>query len=327
MAYVDIDLLEKTLATYQPGVHMVYRQRLTILEPPYLSLEKMKFIRIVFFSLALSPALAQPSTEVYIFDLQKTKGSYEVAIPVNVSSNPGRYDNQPSFSEDSKTLYYVSQDTAGQTDIMTFDISAAAKTNFTKTASSEYSPMPTPDGKYISCIRVVGEEQLLWQFPVAGGQPKVVVPDLVIGYHAWHDKNTIVSFVLGEPQTLQINNLTTKTNKTVASNAGRSIHKIPGSQRISFLQNREGQAALIQSLDVTAGSIETITEALQNSQDMAWMPDGSIVMGQGNKLFVRPEGAGAWVEIANLQDTFQLQGITRLAVNCAGNKIAVVLNE
>ncbi|CAD5273851.1 MULTISPECIES: hypothetical protein [unclassified Imperialibacter] len=278
-------------------------------------------------SLLSLSAIAQPSTEVYLFDLKANGETISVSNPINVSANPGRYDNQPSFSQKTGELFFVSQDATPQIDIFIYNPARGTKINFSDNASNEYSPTLTPDGKHISCIREVDGTQLLWKFPIRKGEPVIVVPDLVIGYHAWRDDNTLVSFVLGEPQTLQISNLSAKTNTIVASNIGRSIHNIPGSQLISFLQNREGQPALIQSLDTETAKIETICEAMADSQDMAWTPDGKIIMGQGSKLFTWSASTKAWIEIAELASTFQLKGITRLAVGPKGDKLAVVVNE
>jgi len=292
-----------------------------------LSLEKMKFIRIVLFSLTFSPALAQPSTEVYIFDLQKVNGNYEVTNPVNVSSNPGLYDNQPSFSVDSQTLYYVSQDTSKQTDIFFFDIVTGSKTNFSNTSASEYSPTLTPDGKYVSCIRVVGEQQLLWKFELSTKVPQIIIPDLVVGYHCWWSENTLVTFVLGEPQTLQINKLETKTNKIVANDIGRSLYNIPGTRLVSFLQNRDNLPPLVQSLDPASGEIKNVAEALADSQDMAWTPNGEILMAQAAKLFMWSPDTKVWKQVADLEAMFGLKGVTRIAVDPNSRKLALVVNE
>jgi hypothetical protein len=278
-------------------------------------------------SLLSLSAIAQPSTEVYLFDMETSGGMVSISNPVNVSANPGRYDNQPSFSPKTGELFFVSQDATPQIDIFIYNPASGTKTNFSDNTSNEYSPTLTPDGKYISCIREVDGTQLLWKFPIKKGEPMIVVPGLVIGYHAWRDDHTLVSFVLGDPQTLQISDLSNKTNKIVASNIGRSIHKIPGSNLISFLQNREGQPALIHSLDTETGDIKTIYEAMADSQDMAWTPDGKIIMGQGSKLFIWSPSTNAWAEVADLASTFQLNGITRLAVSHKGDKLAVVVNE
>ena len=289
---------------------------------------KPLFLSLLSSVFSLPILFAQPATEVYVFELNSKGQAYELRKALNVSANPGQYDNQPSFSGDGKVLYYVSQDTAGQTDIIFYQLESGTKTNFSQTPSaSEYSPNLTPDGKSISCIRVVGDEQLLWKFPLAGGEPAVVVPGLVIGYHAWWNESTVVSFVLGEPQSLQISDLMSNTHKIVAENIGRSLHKIPGQNLISFAQNRDDQPALIQSLNPETGEIKTIAEALPDSQDMTWTTNGEILMGQGHSLFIWSKNKPEWSKIAVLDQQFGLTGITRLAVSPDGKKLAVVVNE
>ena len=71
-------------------------------------------------------ALAQPSTDVYLFDLTKSKDGFVLSNPVNVSDNPG-YDNQPSFSADGNTLLYTSWQADEQTDIILYNISEKKK--------------------------------------------------------------------------------------------------------------------------------------------------------------------------------------------------------
>lgn len=289
---------------------------------------KPLFLSLLFSVLSLRILFAQPATEVYVFELNSKGKSYELRKALNVSANPGQYDNQPSFSSDGKVLYYVSQDTAGQTDIFFYQLESGTKTNFSQTpTASEYSPTLTPDGRFISCIRVVGEEQLLWKFPLAGGKPVVVVPELVIGYHAWGNESTVVSFVLGEPQTLQVSNLISNTHKIVAENVGRSIHRIPGQNLISFLQNKSDQPALIKSLNPETGEISIIGGALSDSQNMAWTKNGEILMGQGHSLFIWSKNKPEWSKIAALDKQFGLKEITRLAVSPDGKKLAVVVSE
>lgn len=287
-------------------------------------LTKFKFLCLP--AICVLQLSAQPATEVYLFDISKKGENRILSNKINVSANPGFYDNQPSFSKDGKTLYYVSADGNGQIDIYEFDTKTGARINFSRTsAASEYSPTLTPDGNFISCIRVVGEEQLLWKFPIGGGEPEIVVPDLVIGYHAWLNADTLVSFVLGEPHTLRVSSLPAGKNTIAAENIGRSIHLIPGTKLFSFLQNRENQPALIQSLDPSNGTIQTIAEALPDSQDMIWTQDGEILMGQGNALYAWSKSKPEWTKVAELPDN--LQGITRLATSRDGKKIAIVISE
>jgi hypothetical protein len=60
---------------------------------------------------------------------------------------------------------------------------------------------------------------------------------------------------------------------------------------------------------------------------LAWTPDGTLIMGSGDRLYkLKPGVDKTWVEFASLKP-FELTGITRLAISPLGNKIAIVVDE
>lgn len=186
-----------------------------------------RFFALILTGCALA-TVAQPSTEVYLFDLTKSKNGFTLTNPVNVSDNPG-YDNQPSFSADGKTLLYTSWQADEQTDIILYHLADQQKTRFTATDGSEYSPTESFNRDLISTIVLERDgRQLLWSYDRNTAEPNVLVKDLVIGYHCWYDEKTLFSFVLGDPATLQKNNLQTGTNTIIDEKIGRSLHRIPG---------------------------------------------------------------------------------------------------
>ena len=64
---------------------------------------------------------AQGSTDIYLAPLSLQNGRPVVGTPVNVTNRPG-YDNQPSFTPDSKSILYTSTRKDGQSDIYKIDI-------------------------------------------------------------------------------------------------------------------------------------------------------------------------------------------------------------
>jgi hypothetical protein len=106
---------------------------------------------------------------------------------------------------------------------------------------------------------------------------------------------------------------------TVAENIGRSINLIPNTGLISFTQAGE-----IKSLNPKSQEVLSITNTLDDSQDMAWLPDGSILMGKETQLH-RWTADGGWALVADLGSTFGLGLITRIAT--AKDKISIVINE
>lgn len=270
--------------------------------------------------------IAQPGTEVYVFDFNEENGNLSISNPINVSNNPG-YDNQPYFFPDGMTLLYAATK-EDQTEIVKYDLTRQTRTFLTESDGSEYSPTLTPDKKFISAILLERDgRQLLWKYPVNGGDPSIVVPELKIGYHCWVDKNTVVSFVLGEPATLQVSNVKSGKSRVVAQDIGRSLHKIPKSNLVSYVQKKPNNPWTINSLNPKTGKSEMLVNTLKDIEDYAWTPDGALVMGKGSKLFKFDLNRDSrWVEVADLSKD-NLGAISRLAVSRKGNRIAIVVNE
>ena len=272
-------------------------------------------------------SIAQPGSEVYLFDLSKQEGLYQLSNPKNISANPG-YDNQPFFSPNGKSILYAGIQAYEQTDIIRYDIKSGQHTNITNSAGSEYSPTLTPDGKFISTIILEKNgRQLLWKYPAKGGAPQIVVDELVIGYHVWINKDQLLAFVLGRPQTLQFINLKTGEQEIMAAGIGRSLHKIPGENKFSYISKADENNWMIMSWDPQSQQSKALVATLAGSEDLAWTPDRKILMGKGTELFqCDPFADKQWKKIAGLQD-YNLKSMTRLAVNAKGDKIAIVVAE
>ena len=269
----------------------------------------------------------QSGTEIYVFNLNKKDQDFSISKPVNVSEKHPGYDNQPHFLTDG-SMYYVSERN-GQTDVMRVGRDNS-RTSLTATeVGGEYSPTPIPGSDDFSAVRLdTTGLQLLYRYSMEKDEPEVILEDVVVGYHQWINKNELLAFVLGETTTLQHCNVNTQHCRAIDSNIGRSIHKIPGSKEglMSYI-SKEGDNWEIRSYNPSTGETNKIIETLPASEDLAWSPDGTIFMGSGDKLFkYKPGSDQKWIEIADLSD-FGLNGITRLAVNLKGDKIAVVVNE
>lgn len=284
------------------------------------------FAILVAFITGLS--LAQPTTDIYLLDLKKDGMDYEFSNPVNISQNEG-YDNQPYFLPSGEGVLYSSERN-GQTDIALYHIGLDSTEWITDTPGSEYSPTVTPDGNYISTI-ILEEDgtQLLWKYPIAGGEPMLVAKDLVIGYHTWFDNETLYSFVLGDPPTLHEVGVSDKeqTDSVIVQNPGRSLHSIPNTDKISFINFSDTTRPMIQSYQPLSKQTDNIIPPVENSRDMTWTPSGTILMGRGSMLFAYNPSAGTgWYEVADLSK-FGLNGITRIDIGPDEEKIAIVVEE
>jgi Tol biopolymer transport system component len=273
-------------------------------------------------------AMSQVGSEIYLLDVQLSGSSITVSNPVNVTRHPG-YDNQPSFHTSKPLLFYSSFNDDGRSDIKVYDYKTGKTTSLTSTTEREYSPTLTPDGKFISCIiQRDNDAQDLGKYPLEGGEPITLIDNLIVGYHAWVDENNLILFVLGEPMTVQWYDLKNKTNTVLANNIGRSLHKIPGENAMSFVHKKSANEWVINRLDIASKKITTVTSSLKDSEDITWTNDGRIISSDGEKLFFyNTKAKNGWKEIEmNLGGT-KISGITRLAITKDGKKLAIVVSE
>lgn len=272
---------------------------------------------------------AQPGTEIYLFELAVKKNAITITNPVNITNHPG-YDNQPYFHPDQPLLYYVSADSSGRTDIYQYNYLTKETTPVTRTPEREYSPTVTPDKKFLSCIiqRDNGAQDL-GKYPIRGNAPaEIIISNHVVGYHAWADENNIVLFTLPQPFTLHQVNIKNQHDSIVADSIGRSLHKIPGEDAVSFVQQLKDNIWMIRKVESKTSKVHDIVVSMPSKEhDMAWTHDDKIVMSNESRLFFfNTKGKGEWKEVT-INGNIPAYTITRIAVNSKGDKIALVVNE
>lgn len=283
---------------------------------------KKYFLLLITFSPIA--AFAQPGTEIILFDINTMPVGIALSNPVNITKHKG-YDNQPFFYK--SHVYYSSQVDSGQIDIVRFDDRGKTTRRLTLTDESEFSPTITPDQKFISCIlqRKNGKQDLV-KYPVKGGDPKIVIDDLKVGYHTWATNNQLLLFVLEDSTTFGLHhyNADTKNDKRIASNIGRGLNKIPGKNAISFIQ-KDSTGWMIKEYNIQSGKVGVIMPALPGRDFLAWTKKGLIIMSDGKDIFFAKPG-NKWQKI-EIRSDLPLKNITRLAINEQNTKLAVVISE
>jgi len=271
-----------------------------------------------------SPTPAPPASDIFVIEVANHNGQLKFSGPKKITASAG-YNNQPSFLADGKSVLYASVRDK-QADIYRYDIGSGTTTQITSTPQSEFSPTLMPDGKSISVVRVEADgTQRLWKFPLKGGAPQLILEKIKpVGYHLWIDDHTLALFILGTPNTLQIVDLKTGKAEIVANNPGRILRRIPQQNRFSFVHKISDREWVIKAFDLRMKTSASLTPTLPGVEDYAWMPSGLLLMGKDSKLFAMvPLKDKDWREVADFSQA-GLKGITRIAVNPKGNRIAVV---
>jgi Tol biopolymer transport system component len=276
-----------------------------------------------------------PATDIYELSFTGSVDSLARALPRPVATERG-YDNQPSYTLDGAFILFTANRDGKQTDIYEFDRSSRRIRQLVATAEAEYSPTIVPGGDGFSVIRVEADgTQRLWRFDRSGANPRIVLQDIKpVGYHAWIDGDALVLFVLGKPPTLQRARLSTGTGEVVARDIGRSLQRIPGGRSVSFVQREADGTFWVKSFDAAGGAITAIAPVAPGStdRDCAWLPDGTLLMSSGTRIFARLAGTGGdptkgeWREVFDAA-AHQLGAVSRMAVAPDGKAIAIVAQE
>jgi hypothetical protein len=284
---------------------------------------------------APAPAAAPaPGTDIHLVALTSGLAGMQAAKPTPVSVAAG-YDNQPAFSPDGARILFAANRDGKQIDVFAFDRASGRVSQLTSTAENENSPTFLPPGigeaGGFSVVQTEADRsQRLWRFNAAGQNPHLILADVKpVGYHAWVEPDHLAMFVLGPPSTLQLGRVATGKADIVARDIGRSLHRIPGTRLVSFVQRESPTEYSIKQIDIDSRQVTSLVRAVDGSteRDYAWMPDGkTIVMSAGNKVWSWTRGAAGWSEVYD-GAAFELGAITRLAVSPKGDAVAMVVTE
>ncbi len=185
------------------------------------------------------------------------------AQPAPMPVAPG-YDNQPMFSPDGRRLLFAANRDGKQIDIFMFERASGRVSQLTETAQNENSPTFVPAGMGdAGSFSVVQSEpdrsQRLWRFNASGKNPQLVLADLKpAGYHAWVEPDHLAMFILGQPATLQVGRVSTGKAEVMARDIGRSLHRIPGTRLVSFVQRESPTEFWIKQVDIDSRQIAPI---------------------------------------------------------------------
>lgn len=282
----------------------------------------MKQIVLIFLFLC-SAIFGQVNTEVHVFDITKDGENYSLANGKNISNNKD-YDSQPFFYDVNTVVFASSRN--GNTDIFLYHLKDDAKRFISGTENGgEYSPQRIPNSKDISAVRLDTDGlQRLYQYDFNSGKNEELIPDLKVAYPAWFDEKTVVaSVIVNDSLHLIVSDLKKKTNTTVAKNVGRSVHKIPNSELMSFISKENTDYWMLKSLNPKTNEIKTIT-SVGKTEDVTWLPNGILLIPNGNDIY---QFNPLTDKIPSLFFSFSdenINNISRITVNSDGSKIALV---
>lgn len=276
-----------------------------------------------------------PNTDVFIAPLAMREGQLVAGKPVNITNRPG-YDNQPSFTLDSRSILYTSIHEDAQADIYRYDLGSKATRRVTSTPESEYSASVYGRGSRFSAVRVEEDStQRLWSFRLDGSDPRLVLSGIKpVGYHAWVDSQTVALFVLGKPSSLLVANLKTGRADTIAQDIGRSLSSLPNGGGFSFTQRAPDSSWTLTVVDMRnsiggrqAAFPMPVAKMPKGADYAVWLSPTVAISAAGGKLLIwshpTPSDPGKWADLADFSKA-GLKNISRVALSPDQKWIAFV---
>ncbi|MEQ6124713.1 nuclear transport factor 2 family protein [Pseudotenacibaculum sp. MALMAid0570] len=285
-------------------------------------MKKFSFLLVLFSA----SVIAQTNTEVYLFDLKKTDNGYTLVNKKNISQNKG-YDSQPHFYDNHILLFSSSRN--DQTDIAKYDIKTGKKVFINSTPKGgEYSPQRIPKSDDVSAVRLDDSGlQRFYRYSIENGESKELIRSLKVAYPFWFNEKIVVSSIIGKGTLdLVISDLKHKTNFTIQKNIGRSIHRIPNTNKVSYI-SKKNENWEVRSLDV--GNLRTakIADLDGKYEDICWLSDGSVLQAKKNQILrFDPKSSKEWEVFFTIDDS-EIQNISRIIVSPDGTMISIVGEE
>ena len=284
---------------------------------------KYKISSVLLFTCCL--LIAQSNTEVFVMDLEFSENNFNIKKIKNISNNPG-YDSQSFFINNEQIVYARTYN--DQTDITKYNLKDESQINLSETKiGSEYSPQKIPNSNYYTAVRLdTTGLQRLYKYDSNTKQSSLLIEDLQVAYYSFFDENRLLSSVLsGANLDLVYSDISKKSNDTLLVKVGRSIHKVPNTiNTMSYTSlNDEGNMDVYQ-LDISTLESFFVSQLPVGIQDHIWLDESTLLIGSLDKLFLLDLfGNGEWKLVADLSK-YNITDITRLAVNPAGSKLAMV---
>lgn len=281
----------------------------------------MKFILSVLSVLFFIRLNAQSNLEVFLFDIETADNTFKISDGKNISNNEG-YDSQPSFLDERYIVFASTRN--GQTDIAKYDTRYGSKLWINFSESSEYTPLKIPNENAVSAVSLDKDgKQRLNSYSLSTGKSTELLQDLIVAYYTWFDESNIVSAVIEDKLlNLFVTNPKNGKSKKYATNVGRSFHKIPNSNLVSFISKENENQWQIKSLNPATGDIKTIANTIDGVEDICWLNNKTIVSSKENKLFkLTLQKDNNWKEISELSG---IKSISRIIINSESTKLLIV---
>lgn len=277
--------------------------------------------------LALTPSVSAQilETEVWVGSLDLHDGRFAVSDLQNISNHRG-YDNQPSFLPDGQSLLFTTEavnldETGLGVHAVRYDLRTGKSTPLPQ--AKGFSPTPTADGQ-IMLLRQGG----VWLHDARGRLVRALTATKEAGYFNRFEDESWVLFMNDKDRRIVLYDPRTHALETMITGAITAPYRVPGERAVTFVTQAE-QTRTLHRLDLDEKSADKRVTTLATipfptGGHHVWTPRGTIFIASGPAIHEwDPRRPSEW-PVVHRFDSPDLQGITRIALNAAADRIAIV---
>lgn len=289
-------------------------------------------MKVFLFSLFISSYCfsQMPETDIWLVNIVKKEGKYSYEKPLNITNRKG-YDNQPSFTEDNKGVYFVSDKVANQTDIFIYNIKHKTINPVFQTRESEYSPTLTTDNKFITCVVVLTDSsQQLLNYDVENKLSAVEIAKGIpntdsVGYFTWLNKDTVLYYKLTEPHSLRAWDITTNKDVWICDHPTRAFKKIGNTSQFIYGIKKDSTSVEFRIYNPTLRESKVYATYPSINEDFVWNNELGLIKSENSELLNYNPLTKKW----NLLFSFSnigIKKITRFVFDSKNKRLAIVSN-
>jgi len=285
-------------------------------------------MKVFLFSLFISTyCFAQmPETDIWLVNIVKKEGKYNYEKSLNISSRKG-YDNQPSFTEDNKGIYFVSNKVANQTDVFMYNIKNKTLNPVFQTRESEYSPTLTVDNKFITCVVVLMDSsQQLFNYDV---ENKLSANNISnkdsIGYFTWLNKDTILYYKLTLPHSLRAWDIKTNKDVWICDYPTRAFKKIGNTSQFIYGIKKDSSFVEFRIYNPTLRESKVYATFPSVNEDFVWNNELGLIKSENSNLLNYNPLTKNWDLLFSFSN-IGIKKITRFVFDSKNKRLAIVSN-
>lgn len=290
---------------------------------------------IYLFLTTVTLAAQLPVSNIFQLEIKKDpQGNIKLQnLTLLTSMNTLGYNNHPHLIGDSILFYSSAAKGTFHPDIYKLNILSGKLVRFTDTPEGEYSAITMPDKKNIGVLRMEfwpkDTLQRIWSLPLNGqnqGKP-ILANQTNIGYFRWVHNLGVITFELGNPQTLWYRRLDETASVMITSSPGRCFRVTENGELYYIQMAKPGEPSFIYRTKANYSSESPkipVIMPMNQQEDFSLLKNGTLIMAEGAKIYqFHPDKNANWELLVDISH-FPLKKISRMEINDSENKLILV---